>query len=316
MTEYLPIPEFPGYRVGDNGEVQSAWVRKSNGGRNGTRTEIGSTWKPIVPRTHSKGYLLVSMRDLSGSRRLKYVHHIVLELFRGPRPAGAFGCHRDDNPKNNDLHNLRWDTPLANQIDWRGSIATIAINGVEKTLSEWARESSASARLIRFRLKRGWAPKDAVFRPPAIDWGRPRKGTKMLCIAGTSPENRRRYKNFIREHEFNWCWICGRDITERPDWWHAAWTLHRAHIVRSPRIEDPRVIIICCPFCHEVFHGIRFAEYDRPPITVAHFLWAKKQLDPANYDREFLRRYSVQRLPRPAQPPAVYREEYARRHAA
>lgn len=45
------------------------------------------------------------------------VHVLVLRAFRGPRPAGMVGCHRDDNPANNLLGNLRWDFPLGNGAD-------------------------------------------------------------------------------------------------------------------------------------------------------------------------------------------------------
>lgn len=45
------------------------------------------------------------------------LHRLVLEAFAGPCPAGMEGCHNDGNPRNNALSNLRWDTPLANQLD-------------------------------------------------------------------------------------------------------------------------------------------------------------------------------------------------------
>ena len=44
-------------------------------------------------------------------------HILVLETFVGPRPEGMHGCHYDDNPMNNRLDNLRWDTPRANRMD-------------------------------------------------------------------------------------------------------------------------------------------------------------------------------------------------------
>ena len=53
----------------------------------------------------------------SGNISRKYIHRLVLEAFVGPCPNGAEGCHWDDNPLNNNLENLRWDTRSANRQD-------------------------------------------------------------------------------------------------------------------------------------------------------------------------------------------------------
>jgi hypothetical protein len=45
------------------------------------------------------------------------VHVLVLEAFVGPRPEGMEGCHGDGNPANNNVQNLRWDTPQNNWKD-------------------------------------------------------------------------------------------------------------------------------------------------------------------------------------------------------
>lgn len=42
---------------------------------------------------------------------------LVLEAFVGPRPAGAYACHRDDNALNDALSNLYWGTPKENSAD-------------------------------------------------------------------------------------------------------------------------------------------------------------------------------------------------------
>lgn len=51
--------------------------------------------------------------------RSRYVHHLVLEAFVGPRPAGdnIVGLHADDNPANNALENLSWGTQSRNLQD-------------------------------------------------------------------------------------------------------------------------------------------------------------------------------------------------------
>lgn len=45
------------------------------------------------------------------------VHQVVLIAFVGPCPDGLVACHFDDDPTNNRLCNLRWDTMEANIRD-------------------------------------------------------------------------------------------------------------------------------------------------------------------------------------------------------
>lgn len=45
------------------------------------------------------------------------VHRLVLLAFVGPCPEGMECCHGDDDPTNNQLANLRWDTRQANRDD-------------------------------------------------------------------------------------------------------------------------------------------------------------------------------------------------------
>lgn len=47
----------------------------------------------------------------------KRLHICILETFVGPRPAGMWGCHHDDNQRNNRLSNLAWKTPKENAAD-------------------------------------------------------------------------------------------------------------------------------------------------------------------------------------------------------
>ena len=54
---------------------------------------------------------------IHGSRHHSYVHHLVLEAFVGPRPAGMMGLHWDDDHSNNHLENLRWGTRSDNTKD-------------------------------------------------------------------------------------------------------------------------------------------------------------------------------------------------------
>jgi hypothetical protein len=73
-------------------------------------------WRPLKPQASAEGYLFVEVR---GRRRA--IHQLVLEAFVGPRPPGMEGCHNDDNPANNHISNLRWDTHAENMRDRVGN---------------------------------------------------------------------------------------------------------------------------------------------------------------------------------------------------
>lgn len=113
-TEFRHCPGYPGYCVGSDGSVYSSRRLASLGvgGGKGTRTIFGSEWKRKAITGHGNGYLKVT---LIGERRL--VHHVVLEAFIGPCPAGQECRHLDGNPANDRLDNLTWGTRKENAED-------------------------------------------------------------------------------------------------------------------------------------------------------------------------------------------------------
>lgn len=114
-----------------------------------TSWEAAETWKPIpgwedlyevsdhgkvrsLDRIDRKGAfrrgrLLKAVEDKRGRMNLHLckdgykkpvrVHRLVLESFVGPCLPGMEACHANDDPTDNRLSNLRWDTPSANQHD-------------------------------------------------------------------------------------------------------------------------------------------------------------------------------------------------------
>ncbi len=105
-----PIPGFPGYFVTDAGQIWSE-PRRDNLGRRVT----GGRW--LTLGTRKNGYSRVHLRR-NGRDVNKYVHHLVLEAFVGPRPKGMEACHFPDQTRtNNHLSNLRWDTRSENMRD-------------------------------------------------------------------------------------------------------------------------------------------------------------------------------------------------------
>lgn len=118
-VEYRDISGFPGYRVGSDGTVWTAWERfyPKGVGRVGVQYLIGSSWVEMKQNKMGKyGYLDVQLSN--GVKSVHFlVHRIVLESFFGPRPEGMECAHEDGNPGNNDIGNLSWKTKKANQAD-------------------------------------------------------------------------------------------------------------------------------------------------------------------------------------------------------
>lgn len=109
METWLPIPGYEGaYEVSNQGRVRSL-DRLDAGGRRRTGKLRSLTRQP-------SGHFTVALR-VNRVRQTFLVHHLVLLAFIGPRPDGMEGCHWDDNPANNHLANLRWDTRSANVRD-------------------------------------------------------------------------------------------------------------------------------------------------------------------------------------------------------
>jgi hypothetical protein len=70
----------------------------------------------ILKPTMRCGRNTVSLVVLGKGRYVR-VYVLVLESFVGPRPKGLIACHRDDNPANDNLYNLRWGTYKSNSAD-------------------------------------------------------------------------------------------------------------------------------------------------------------------------------------------------------
>ena len=104
LVTYKEIPEYPNYKVGDDGSV---W---SNYGKLG--------WRKLTPLKSSKGYLRVRLYNNGMSKRF-FIARLVLTSFVGPPPTAKHqSCHFPDrDPSNCKLCNLRWDTVMGNFND-------------------------------------------------------------------------------------------------------------------------------------------------------------------------------------------------------
>lgn len=109
--EWREITGFPGYKISNRGRVQSCWCR-------GSKTRMTAVWKILKTRIHpqTKRHAINLKRD--GTSNYRFVHHLVLEAFVGPRPEGMECRHFPDrDPGNNCVENLSWGTHIENMAD-------------------------------------------------------------------------------------------------------------------------------------------------------------------------------------------------------
>lgn len=85
----------------------------------------------------------------------------------GPKPPDGT-LDRIDNNGNYEPGNCRWITQKEQCRNKRNNVR-LEIDGVTKTLAEWAEISPVTDGAIRRRLARGWTPREAVYLPPRWD---------------------------------------------------------------------------------------------------------------------------------------------------
>lgn len=115
IETWRPVPHYEGrYEVSDYGRVRSLGFYSEN--RWNTRT-----WRAgrMLKLTSAKsGHLTVGLVDADAAHRTYKVHRLVLLAFVGEAPPGKpDGLHRDDDPSNNHVSNLRWGDKSENSND-------------------------------------------------------------------------------------------------------------------------------------------------------------------------------------------------------
>ena len=104
MGRWVPLASWEGiYEIHPQGLVRR--VRAGHG--------VSNLGKPLGTTLAGAGYHTVRLSD-SERRERPYVHTLVLETFRAPRPPGYEGDHRDRDKSNNSIGNLRWVTHKEN----------------------------------------------------------------------------------------------------------------------------------------------------------------------------------------------------------
>lgn len=100
--EWRPIAGHPGYEVSDKGRVRSL-PRVVMGGPE-KKTKIHRRGRVLKNHILRRGHIRVHL----GADKSRYVAHLVLEAFIGPRPPRLEAGYRDGNPLNVAAGNLVW----------------------------------------------------------------------------------------------------------------------------------------------------------------------------------------------------------------
>lgn len=101
------IPEFPNYRIYENGVIESNFKHKTN--------IPCDTWRQVKPIfDKSCGYFIVTLCSGTGVRKNKRVHRLLCEAFI-PNPENKKHVnHKNGNKLDNDITNLEWATEKEN----------------------------------------------------------------------------------------------------------------------------------------------------------------------------------------------------------
>lgn len=107
MAKMKQIPSWPGYFADMAGNIYSI------------RNRWGTT-KPrrLTPIRIAKGHVRVCLGRGDGTRRLVFIHHLILEAFGIVRPSDRHEVrHLNGKHADNRLANLRWGTRRENAAD-------------------------------------------------------------------------------------------------------------------------------------------------------------------------------------------------------
>jgi hypothetical protein len=140
----------------------------------------------------------------------------------------------------------------------------------------------------------------------------------VLCPDGDAMDRlvdgRAEYDAMLITTEYWHCWWCGRYQEDIPDDWYAPWLIERAHVAALPRVLDRRLVVLLCSLCHRTQHGQLFEQSLKiSPPTQATMLWLKSTFDPQFYNRAFVQRFHMCKLPKPHMPPADVQQIYTDR---
>jgi hypothetical protein len=110
-TEYRDIPEYPGYRVGEDGTV---WSCRKPRGRGCQPCRFSQSWHQLRPNVNEHGYHQVSLTNATGTAHWYRIHQLVARAFVSNEECLREINHKNGNKADNAARNLEWTTRSAN----------------------------------------------------------------------------------------------------------------------------------------------------------------------------------------------------------
>ena len=133
--KWLPVVGYPDYEVSDMGRIRSLARVKDH--PCGVRRRYQE--RVLKQQATRLGHMSIRIVNEDGPKT-HLVHRLILGAFVGPCPDGMEACHWDDDPANNLLSNLRWDTRSANRLDM---VRNGRNHHANKTHCKWGHEFTA-----------------------------------------------------------------------------------------------------------------------------------------------------------------------------
>lgn len=124
---WKPIPGHNGYEASSLGRIRSV----SRIVINVCGVSRRYSAKILKATTTAKGRRVVGMKY-----KQRYVSHLVLLAFIGPRPYSYQCCHSNGNSQDDRIENLRWDTIKSNNNDRKKHLTSAGSRNWNAVLTE------------------------------------------------------------------------------------------------------------------------------------------------------------------------------------
>lgn len=126
-----------------------------------SRTKEYRVWQKMKERClleRANGFRYYGGRGIKVCKRWMNVKNFIKDM--GACPP-RMSIERIDNNKDYQPNNCRWATSLDQGNNKRNNVLA-TINGVSRTIAQWARIRKIRVNLIYQRISRGWSPERAV----------------------------------------------------------------------------------------------------------------------------------------------------------
>lgn len=135
--------------------------------KHGMRNSITYTsWVSMIDRCSrpaAANFHQYGGRGVTVCRRWRDFRNFLADM--GPRPSKRHSLDRLDGTKGYTPRNCRWATSMEQGANRRTNIY-LTVDGVVRSLAEWARVARIHKETLRSRLKNGWEVADAVWMRP------------------------------------------------------------------------------------------------------------------------------------------------------